>query len=370
MVKLKYQLRGDNQMGTRTGKNLSLFVLALIIFSVQIKAQSLNETLSNLSSTVGEAYVAPVTSAFGSNLNSGWISEIPDAKILGFNLTLKVVGMGSLFSDDVKKFSATGDFYFNDKQAGQILANSGIDPTNPDYENLKQEIKSRKFNVQFSGPTIVGSKNEFLKVKFNGGSFYEGRYELQPYEMAIEEVKGFLDELPALPTAAVQLNVGTVLGTNLSVRYLPAVDIKDLGKFTFWGLGAIHNLNVFLNNPLPLDLSVGAFYQQLKVGDVFETKATQFGVFASKQFGVLVSITPYAGLTFESSKTTVNYDYQSNETVNGVPVPPTRISFDLEGDNSSAFTVGFNLNLIIFDIVADYKMAKTNTATLGLVIGF
>ncbi|MGK9476446.1 DUF6588 family protein [Melioribacter sp. OK-6-Me] len=354
----------------RLNKKFFVFVWSLILLSVQIKAQSLSETLSNLSSTVGEAYVAPVISAFGSNLNSGWISDIPEAKILGFSLNLKVVGMGSLFSDDVKRFSATGDFYFNDEQTEQILANSGIGPSNPDYENLKQEIMGRKFNVKFSGPTIVGSKDEFLKVKFEGGNFYNGHYNLKPYEIVLEEVKGFLDELPAFPTAAVQLNVGTILGTNLSVRYLPAVDIKDLGKFTFWGLGAVHNLNVFFNNPLPLDLSVAAFYQQLKVGDIFETKATQFGVFASKKFGMLVSITPFAGLTLESSKTTVNYDYQSNQTVNSVPVPPTKVSFELEGENSSAMTVGFNLSLIIFDIVADYKLAKTNTATLGLVIGF
>ncbi len=354
----------------RINKKLLVVVWSLILLSVQIRAQSLSETVSNLSSTVGEAYVAPVVSAFGSNLNSGWISDIPEAKILGFKLNLKVVGMGSLFSDDVKRFSATGDFYFNDTQAEQILANSGIDPSNPDYDNLKQEIMGKKFNVKFSGPTIVGSKNEFLKVKFEGGSFYNGRYDLKPYEIAIEEVKGFLDELPAFPTAAVQLNVGTILGTNFSLRYLPSIDIKDMGKFTFWGLGAIHNLNVFFSNPLPLDLSIAAFYQQLKVGDIFETKATQYGIFASKKFGMLVSITPFAGLTLESSKTTVNYDYQSNETVNGVPVPPTRVSFDLEGDNSSALTVGFNLSLIVFDIVADYKMAKTNTATLGLVIGF
>ncbi len=350
-----------------------VFVLSLSQYNLQ--AQSLEETLSNLSSTVGKAYVSPVISAFGSNLNSGWVSKLPPADFLGFHLDIKFIAMGSFFSSDVKKFSATGDFYFSGSQIEQILYNSGITPNiigTQNYESLKNELMHTKFNVNFSGPTIVGSKNEYMKVKFPGKTVQAGgqQYTVNPYELSLEEVKGFLDELPAFPTAAAQLTIGTVAGTYASFRYLPSVDIEDMGKFSFWGVGLIHNTGIWFKNPLPLDIAVAFFTQKLKVGDIFESSATQYGVYAGKTFGGIVSITPYTGFTFENSKTTVKYDYQSNETVNGVPVPPTRVKFEMEGDNSSAFTVGLNIKLVAININADYKFAKTKTASAGISLGF
>lgn len=350
---------------------LSILLLVVFVYKSSVKAQSLEETLSNLSSTVGKAYVAPIISAFGSNLNSGWVSKLPPADMLGIHLDIKVIGMGSFFSNEVKRFSATGDFYFSETQIEQILYNSNITPNNvgqQNYNNLKNELMNTKFNVNFSGPTIVGSKNEYLKVKFPGKTVQQ--YTVSPYELSLEEVKGFLDELPALPTAAVQLTAGTIAGTYVSLRYLPSVDIQDLGKFSFWGAGIIHNTGIWFKNPLPLDIAVAFFTQKLKVGDIFESTASQYGLYVGKTFGAIVSITPYGGFTLENSKTTVKYNYQSNETVNGVPVPPTKITFEADGDNSSAFTVGLNIKLVALNINADYKIAKTKTASVGVSFGF
>lgn len=359
-------------------KSIYFFAILFLSFfpSIQsFKAQSLEETLSNLSSTVGKAYVSPIISAFGSNLNSGWVSKLPPADMLGLHLDIKVIAMGSFFSNEVKRFNATGNFYFSEAQVEQILFNSNISPGaigQQNYNSLKNEIVNTEFNVNFSGPTIVGSKNEYLKVKFPGKTVQTGnqQYTINPYELSIEEVKGFLDELPVFPTAAVQLTAGTVAGTYVSLRYLPSVDIQDLGKFSFWGVGLIHNTGIWFKNPLPIDIAVAFFTQKLKVGDIFESNASQYGLYVGKTFGILVSVTPYVGFTMENSKTTVEYDYQSNQTVDGVPVPPTRLTFELEGQNSSAFTAGLNIKLVALNINADYKIAKTKTASLGVSFGF
>lgn len=356
-------------------KKFLISVILFISLSGSLFAQNGNDlegTLSNLSSTVGEAYVAPVISAFGSNLNSGWVSKLPGSTILGFHLDLKVIAMGSFFSDDVKRFSATNGFYFSEDQVELILQESGYTSSHPAYASLKQELLEEEFNVEFSGPTIIGSDKEYLKIKFPGKTIQSGnqQYTVDPYELELQEVKGFLNNLKIFPTAAAQLTVGTVAGTNVAIRYFPSIEIEDLGKFSFWGLGAIHNPSVWFPNPLPLDIGIGYFYQKLEVGDIFESSATQFGLYAGKTFGFVVSITPYAGVTFESSKTTVKYDYQSNETINGVPVEPIKIKFDLEGENKTGFVVGFNLKLAAVNINADYKIAKTKTASAGISFGF
>ncbi len=350
---------------------LSLLLILGLLFSSSLKAQSLDETLSKLSSTVGTAYVKPVISAFGSNLNSGWVSSLPSATILGFHFDLKVVAMGSFFSDDTKKFLTSGQFYFDNNQIDAILNSSGYADGTPQYNAIYSAMQNRAFDVNFSGPTIIGKKSDFLKINFPGQTITASgqSYTVSSKDIDVTQVKGFLDELPALPTATAQLTVGTVFGTNVSVRYTPDIDIQDLGKFSYFGAGFVHNFGVWFPNPLPIDLAVGFFTQKLKVGSIFESKATQYGIYAAKTFGFIISITPYVGLTTETSKTTVAYDYSSNQTLNGVPVK-AHVSVDMDGENTSSAVVGFNLHLGIININADYKFAKTKTVSAGVSLGF
>lgn len=342
-----------------------LLILGLVSFST-LRAQSLEETLSKLSSTVGSAYVKPVISAFGSNLNSGWVSQFPSATLLGFHLDVKLVAMGSFFSDDVKKFTATDQFYFDQSQTNSILANSGITPASPGYQAAYNQIYGQPFSVTFSGPTIIGSKDENLIVRFPG----KPSANINAVDVALPLVKGYIPkELTKIfPTATAQLTVGTVFGTNLAVRYFPDVEIAELGKFSYLGFGLIHNFGVWFPNPIPLDLSVGFFTQKLKVGTIFESNALQYGIYASKTLGVIISFTPYIGLTIETSKTTVNYDYTLTGP-GGVQQKGTA-RFNLEGENTSSAVIGFNLHLGIININADYKVAKTKTASAGISFGF
>ncbi|MCX6168846.1 MAG: hypothetical protein NTX65_05885 [Ignavibacteriales bacterium] len=348
-------------------KLLSLILILGLVFSSSFKAQSLDETLSKLSSTVGSAYVKPIISAFGSNLNSGWVSQFPSATPLSFHIDLKIVAMGSFFSDNVKTFTATDQFYFDQNQTNSILANSGITPSSPGYQNAYNQIYGQPFTVTFSGPTIIGSKDENLVVRFPG----KPSVNVNAVDVQIPVVKGYLPEAlqKIFPTATAQLTVGTVFGTNLAIRYFPDVNIGELGKSSYFGVGLIHNFGVWFPNPLPLDLTVGYFTQKLKVGTIFESNASQYGIYASKTLGIIVSFTPYIGLTVETSKTTVSYDYTSNQTLNGVPVK-AHISVDLEGENKSSAVIGFNLHLGIVNINADYKLAKTKTVSAGISFGF
>ncbi len=354
---------------------IQLFLVAIFFLVSNTKAQDLEETLSNLSSGAGKAYVAPVISAFGSNLNSGWVSKVPEAVKFKLHINLKIIAAGSFFSDDNKRFKADGDFYFTNSQVDQILANSNYSPSNmgqQNYDNLKKAVMEKQFKVQFSGPTIIGSESEKLNILFpqqqvqaNGQTFT-----IDSYSLAIDEVKGLLDEISILPTPGIQLTGGTFLGTNVAIRYSPKIKVSDdLGDFSLWGIGAIHNPGAFFLKPLPIDIAVSFFSQSMKVGDIFESSATQFGIYAGKTFGKTIAFSPFIGLTTESSKTTVKYDYQSNQTIGGVQVPATKIKFELEGENSTGVTIGFNLKLSFFNINADYKIAKTKTASAGISFG-
>ena len=356
-----------------TRRALYTALLVFLFVNTQFKAQGLEETLSNLASTAAKAYVAPVVSAFGSNLNSGWVSKLPSQTKLGFSLDLKIVAMGSFFTDENKTFTAAGQFKFTNSQIDQILSGSDITPTSmggqANYDQLKTEIANTSFDVEFSGPTVAGDDQKHLMINFAGKQFTsdQGQYDLQAETFEIEQVKGILKNMSIFPTASVQLTVGTVAGTNVSFRYFPSVDIKDVGKFSFWGMGAIHNPGVWFKNPIPLDFGIGYFFQKMKVGDILESNATQFGIYAGKTIGAIISISPYVGLVFENSKTSVKYT--ANNNYQGISTNPT-VKFDVEGENSTGFVLGFNLKLAVVNINADYKFAKTKTASAGISFGF
>ena len=335
----------------------SVIVLCLFISVQNLKAQTLDQTVSELADVAVKPYVAPAIAAFGSNLNSGWVSELPSSSMLSFHLNVKIVAMGSFINSDQKTFSSDGTVTISSDIAKEILTANNINPGNPNYNGDLSYLTGKSFIVNFSGPTIVGDKNKFVNMTVKP----QTNYPFSSTTVQIDSVRGFLGNIPAFPTAALQASIGTILGTNIAVRYFPEINIKDLGKFSFWGLGFIHNVNGWLPVPLPLDLGIGYFYQKLKVGDIFETDANQFGIYASKTLGFF---TPYAGLTTEKAKTTVSYTYKANSTDVG-----TKIAFDQEGVNTTGAMIGFSLNLVIFKLNVDYKAAKISTVSAGLTFG-
>jgi hypothetical protein len=341
----------------------SVIILCLFISVQNLKAQNLDQTLNQLADVAVKPYVAPVISAFGSNLNSGWVSELPSGSMLSFHLNFKIVAMGSFFNSDQKTFSQDGSVNLSDQAINSVLESSGYTPGSAQYIDLSTALSNQKINVNFAGPTIIGDKNKSVIMTIPQQTFTYGgnQFTVQKTSVPFDSVKGKLGNLKALPTAALQASIGTVFGTNLVFRYFPDVNIKDLGKFSFWGIGFIHNVNGWLPVPLPLDLGIGYFYQKLKVGDVFESDASQFGIYASKTLGFF---TPYAGLTTEKSTTTVSYTYKSNPNDVG-----TKIAFDLDGVNSAGAMIGFSLNLVIFKLNVDYKAAKISTVSAGITFG-
>jgi len=343
-----------------------LIILAFILTLTNLNhSQSIDETLSHLSSDAGSAYVEPIISAFGSNMNSGWVNGVPPATLLGLHFQVRLIVIGTFLQDANRTFFASGKFRYTLSQADDILLASGFDPiSTPGYDEMRNVILSQEWQVNIAGPTITGSSDEDVKVEFPGAEI-QGET-VGSHVTTLRGASGFLDNLSIFPQPAIQLDIGNVIGTSASIRYFPTVDIKDVGKASLWGVGLLHNIGFWFNNPLPIELGFGFFYQKLNVGDVFVNKSTQFGVYLSKTLGVVISFTPYLGLTYESSSTSVSYTFNFN-----TPIGPqnTNIAFDREGINNVALTIGGALNLPVVSFNVDYKIAKIKTLTLGLSFG-
>jgi len=350
-----------------------------VIFSVfaftsigigQTESSGLQETLTKLTGTAGEAYVSPIISAFGSNLNSGWVHKSPASKIFGIDLEVGVVAMATMFGDNNKTFSTSGTFQFNNDQAMTLINNSpetqGLSPAIKD--GMANQIAQQEYTVGISGPTLIGKKETEVMVDFSKTNI---TYEKKTYELKQQSIstgaKGFLGDVSALPLLAPQFSVGTVYGTMATFRFLPSVKVGDLGKFSYFGFGIQHNPSMFIPIPLPVDVSAAFFTQTLKVGDIFKASATTFGLYASKTFSLLgiVSLTPYGGFAIESSSVDVAYDVNYATPVPGVTVPG-KVEFTMKGDNSTRLTVGASFKLLLLNISADYSLAKYNAVSVGI----
>ena len=227
-------------------------VLLAFSFSGKINSQSLDETLSVLSSDAAVKYTEPAITAFGSGMNSGWFSGLPSATN-ELHIKLRFVATGSLFTDDSRRFSSMGNFRFSSQQVDDILEYSGITRstvTENSYNSIKNEILNEVWYVQIQGPTIVGSNEEYLQVVFPGKDNITVEYpngstqtkSVESYTVSVEQVTGFLNKLPLLPTPAIQLDLSSFYGTGISFRYFTGINIEDMGKIDIFGIGLAHNI--------------------------------------------------------------------------------------------------------------------------------
>ena len=367
---------------------LAVFVGAMsVLYGQQTSSgeKSLEGTLKDLSKDAATSYVAPIVSGFGANLNSGWFHRAPHATMFGFDLEFGIVGMGTFFKDEHKKFSASGVFQFDSSEVAVIMTNfDQANSTNAGYNSLspaqKQQVRQAVFNqirgadftVGISGATIVGSKTDTVRASFSGKQFQAPNpLGGAPLTMNVPSssvglgVTGFLEEAKAIPLIAPQLTIGTFVGSQFTFRYLPSLDLEDFGKIKYFGFGIQHNPGVWFGDILPLDVSASFFTQTLEAGSVFKTTATAFGVNASKRLGWgFLNLTPYAGFMLESSSMTFTYDYFIDTQAGKIP---QKIEFELNGENKSRITAGVSIKILIVNINADYNFSKYNSASVGVM---
>ncbi len=341
----------------------------LVLFSLLpliVTGQSLTQTLGQLSEDAARRYVSPIVSSFGSSMNSGWFHRSPAAKMLGFDLEIGMVGMGSFFPESAKHFEVNGKFIFNTSEAEFLLQDVQNEQIRNELINLLTTIPSQ---VKIEGATIIGLEDDYLTIDFPGGTYSTSFGDVTlPSNQIQLPIGGFkeLAEIAYMPFAAFQINIGTLAGTQFSFRFLPTKNMNsDLGEFTYSGFGLQHNPFVwFKKNPLPFNLSIAAYGQSLKIGNHFKTSTGAFGITASKQFGWrFLNFTPYAGIMAESTKMEVEYLF-SVETPAGIQ--DYNVNFSLLGENKARFLLGANLRFLVANLNADVNLGKYKSVTIAL----
>ena len=283
-------------------------VLLLLCIAVSAYSQDIEDNVSRYTSVNGSKYLQPLADAFGANLNSGFFCS---AKIPTFGLHLEfgIKAMYAPIPAEKKTFSPEPEFGWN-----------------PDPGTLL--------------PTIFGDEEPVViaGIEFPGGAW----------------------DTDFFPLAVPQLTIGSVLGTDFTVRYITYSIDDDIGDIKLFGWGLRHSLSQYM--PLMfLDISAAFYHQSFSVGDIIDASAVFAGIQASYSLSLL---TLYGSVGYEKSTLGISYEYDEPGE------EPFIVDFDLTGENNFRTTLGLALDLYILKIHADYNFAPQKTIAGGVSFGF
>lgn len=361
-------------------KTLTISILALGMVFSQAKAQDgIGESLESMLESNAQLYLQPFVNAFSSDMNSGWYYKAGTHKFLGFDLSVKLAT--AEIGDDEKTF----DWVLSENNITLPLSNatSGqIDDLTLPFSDLYMGSNTETATVfGDAGGTLVPAHNHVIGLihdQFIAGgrteaewNFIEGdvtntvQNSVSPFNLP----DGF--DVPAMPMPIAQATIGLPMGTELSARFFPEQDLGDFGTFSFYGGGLRLNLDQFIPIPLfPVDITAGAFYQQMKLGDIITATNMHYGLQVGKSLNLLIfGLGAYVDAGFDATTIDATYDAELPDGQGGTQILP--VEFSLEADGGMRFGGGIYVKPLPFIYInAAYSQTPTNqVATVGLNIG-
>jgi hypothetical protein len=340
-----------------------LMILALMVSSVSFSQFDNVDFLRSAPSDAvnfTEAYIAPWVKAFGAGLNGSWYNTAKPHKLGGFDIT----------------FGAN---------VGVVPASAGT------FDLSTLSLSSTNYSVT-SGkvPTIAGPTDGGLPITYS-----QGGYTLATFNTPAGTGWKYV------PVPTLQVGIGLPLGSEVKVRYIPTLPIKE-GNVGLWGVGLMHSIMQYIpgNKLLPVDVSIFAGYTKL-TGNVPLTLLPQTGYINSitlpldnQNFKATIDalnvsaiaslnipvLTIYCGVGY--SKTSTNIKLSGNFPIpklygtaveyrdDGVKKGESFPSIDIKDFSGLRANIGLRIKLAVVTIHADYTRAQYNVFSTGLGISF
>jgi hypothetical protein len=330
----------------------------LVLFSGAIFAQQ--EIADFLQGGVGDAkklgnaYLEPFGKMFGTSLNGGWYQAAAPHKLFGFDITFT--------TSIVTAPSSAKTFDVNDLNLDKliVMGSNSIAPT----------ISGSSSTV---GPKLAheDAPNVPLFTLPKGGG------------------------LPLTPMMLIQGSIGLPFHSELTVRFLPPVNVPKMGRVVLWGVGAKNEFKEFIPGlkHVPIDLSIMVGYT--KFSSEFDVNykpdpANMPEGYTSSDFDgqkialdasgftarLLVGksipiLSVYAGLGYSTA--TSDFGLKGNYPIGVEPnyVDVINDPFVLAFTNSNfSANAGFRIRLSVISLNFDYTVGDYAMYTAGLGISF
>jgi hypothetical protein len=349
-----------------------LSAIILSIFAINAKAQSEFSGLIRSgpadATKLLNAYSDPLFKGFGAGMNSGWFSTAKAKKLL--HLDVRILASAAFIPSSDKTFDVT-----------KIGLSSNIKPADPS---------------QTLAPTIGGNRN-------NGGPT------LDVYDDNGRKVESFTlpsGKLPVIPTPQLQVTIGLIKNTDLTLRGFPKVDLgDDVGSVSMIGFGLKHDLiqdfvGKTASKVIPFDLAIALAYSRLNMSVPLDVQPDAGSRPASGQHAAdysnqhvdghfnsflvqailskqLLFFTPYVTLGYNTANANVaaigNYPVTTGSTLTGDETYTVYTNpVNIKETSISGFRadLGFQLSLGFFKVYASYTAAQYHSVNGGIGFGF
>jgi len=356
----------NNQFIKRTGTLIIILVLFSSVTFSQFKDVDFLRTAPADGVKYLEAYISPWANAFGAGLSGGWYNTAKPHKFGGFDITLNT--SAGIVPTSAQTFDAS-----------KIGLSSSVTGAG---------ISSTVAGPDKAGPLMSYNANGVTLASFNAPKGADWRY---------------------IPVPVPQVGIGLPMGTELKVRFIPKIKIKD-GDVSLWGVGLLHNLTQYLpgDKILPFDVSLFGGYTKLtanvplglepdpsipknyttvNASTAFDSQNMKISVDALNISAIaslnLPVITFYGGVGYAKTRTVMalsgNYplpvfvatptphaEYNDSGVKKGSDFP----KMDIKNFSGLRANIGFRLKLAIVTIHFDYTRAQYNVFTTGLGFSF
>lgn len=324
----------------------------LLLTSFAVQAQDLGETLEAVGEDYARLYVTPLVDAFGADINAGLFhsAQIGGTGILpGIDIYFGVKLFGAQLDDSDKTLSllyvAEEDFRGPDGNTYRLPVQYEINDAPTVFGETEAGVVTATVNERVHpGPDGIDNTDDDIFVN----------------ETSQLDLLAGLVDTDIAPLAIPQITVGTFMGTDVSLRYLPALNVDDYGSVEFLGYGLRHSISQYIPL-LPVDIAVGAMWQNMQIDDTDDNQVFKAETFAgflsvSKTFG---AATVYAGAQTESTTVDIAYSFESDGQ-------RTDVAFEVDAANEMRFLGGVSFGLGPVTLNVDYSASEYNTISAGL----
>lgn len=364
-------------------KTTKIFGVLLIgfLFSLSVTAgESIEEKLQSMAEENAKLYATPLVTAFGSGLNSGWFHTAKPHKLLGFDIGLKAMWVS--VADDETTF----EFAVPDFEQEILIPGVGTKNIVISGKDLYPEREVPTFFGESEPGDIDKADNTTIVDLLEAALIEQGVdqtvLDQDDVQTNLNTVASAIPNLPkpigidvqalplVIPQAAIGLSIPmTPIKAEIVLRALPEIELEDVGKFKFTGLGGKLALDPFIPIPMfPLDVAIAAYFQKMTIGEIFESNHSTFNLLVGKNVNLIVfGFDVYGGIGIDNSNVKINYTYLNEDDPDDI-LNNTKIKFDLKGDNRFRATIGGRVRLAVLNVSADYSMGADNVATVGVGI--
>ncbi len=286
-------------------------------------------------------YLNPLVQLLNSNVNARTYQSAEVARKNGFYIRIGVHGMLGAVNPD--QFTYTPELPTATFDLASVGRYASIFPTVNIRDTaglvgyafrvvLGDGIRDKKIEIPANAPTFFGTVQQRFKIP---KEYFRQRLQnpvagdpllLLPAATrtsVLPYIERLPDEYPLpsgqnlqyLPLAMPQIEIGSLFGTELLLRYLPQINWgNNIGNFGFAAIGLKHSLSQYMVNP-PLELAVQAVYQATTLTNTIGVTGARLradaniftaNVHASKRWG---NFELYGGLAYDNLSINASYTF-------------------------------------------------------------